>query len=45
MTESEAQDNDSTQSKADKRIIQVKMASEAAPKKNNSENSDNSDNS
>ena len=44
MTEEETQDNGSTQSKADKRIIQVKMASEAVSKKNNSENSNDAEN-
>lgn len=43
MTESETQDSStSTQSKVDKRIIQVKMASEAAKKENNSKESNDS---
>ena len=45
MTESEAEDSNSTQSKSDKRIVQVKLASEAASKKNNSDDSDNSNDS
>jgi len=43
MTESETDDSSNTApSKVDKRIIQVKMASEAAKKDNNSEESSDS---
>ena len=44
MTESETDNSNAKQSKADSRIIQVKMASEAA-KKSSSNNNSSSDNS